>query len=342
MEHIYTILPKYFNDQCNSDEITLVKQWKKQYPQEFKEQKSIWALTKDIDYVEFDAKASWVELQPQLGEGKNSGKTEIEVVGIAMWQKIAVAAVVILVCVLGISQFMEEPTIDNDALFVEGLNKEFSINTAVRGQEVVSKRAVKETTLRNGDKVWLNKNTKIEDIGAKDGGYAVKLHKGEAFFDVKSRNRKTQEPFVVHTKNAAVSIVGTQFSVVHKKEITIIRVVEGAVKVMASDINEISLQAGEQAFVIDGNIEKIKNFSPNYLAWKTGYFEFDNTPIDKVAILLQTFYDVKIKVLKGTKGQTTGKFPVMEVQQMLKSLTLASGLKLEVIKTGETYKISNK
>ncbi|BDS12926.1 FecR family protein [Aureispira anguillae] len=336
MEDIYTILPKYFNKQCTTEENALVKAWKKEHPAEFKEQQMIWSLSKDTDYIEFDAKASWAELQPQLTD--NASPQTTKVVGMAVWKKMAVAAAILLVCVLGIRQFIN-PSIDNDQLFVEGLNKEF--DSTVRGTEMTTQRAVKAMTLTNGDKVWLNKNTKIEDMGDQEGAYAVKIHKGEAFFDVKSRKKDKQEPFLVHTKNAAVSIIGTQFSVAHKKEKTIIRVVEGVVKVIASDINEISLKAGEQAFVIDGNIEKFDNFSPNYLAWKTGRFEFYKTPIDKVAILMQTFYDVKIEVAKGTQGQTTGNFNVMEVQPMLESLTLASGLKLEAIKPNLHYRISN-
>jgi len=40
MEHIYTVLPKYFNKQSTAEENTLIKRWKKENPVEFKEQEA--------------------------------------------------------------------------------------------------------------------------------------------------------------------------------------------------------------------------------------------------------------------------------------------------------------
>jgi len=110
---------------------------------------------------------------------------------------------------------------------------------------------------------------------------------------------------------------------------------------MASDVTKIKLTAGEQAIVSKGKIERIEAFSPNFLAWKTGAFEFKATSIHKIALLLQTYYDVEIEVEKGTIGTPSGTFPVMAVDDLLQSLSLASGLKLEVIEANKKYKISN-
>jgi len=110
---------------------------------------------------------------------------------------------------------------------------------------------------------------------------------------------------------------------------------------MASDNNKIKLQIGEQAIVSKGEIQHIKAFSLNFLAWKTGAFTFEATPIHKIALLLQTYYDVEIEVVEGAKGKTSGKFPVMNVQNLLESLSLASGLKLEVLEPNKKYRISN-
>ena len=76
MEHIYIVLPKYFNKQSSAEENELVKRWKKENPAEFKEQKAIWDLTKDIEYVEFDSKASWDELQPRLSKTSSQTKND--------------------------------------------------------------------------------------------------------------------------------------------------------------------------------------------------------------------------------------------------------------------------
>jgi hypothetical protein len=338
MEHIYTVLPKYFNKQSTAEENTLVKNWKKENPVEFKEQKAIWTLTENVEYIEFDSKASWNELQPRLSTSSSQTKGETKVIGIALWKKMAAAAVVIIVAVFGISQFNNSSTIGEGDLFADGLNMEFI--TSTRGVNLVAASEVLETSLKNGDKIWLNKGAEVEDMGSTDGEYAVRVKKGEAFFDINSKKDK-KTSFFVHTSNAAIAVIGTQFTVTNKKEQTIIRVVEGVVEVMASDLNKMKVAAGEQAIISKGNIERIKEFSPNFLAWKTGAFEFKATSIHKVALLLQTYYDVEIEVAAGTTGTPSGTFPVMDVDNLLKSLSLASGLKLEVIEANKKYKISN-
>lgn len=336
MEHIYAVLPKYFNKQSTAAENALVESWKKENPAAFKEHKAIWNLTKDVEYIEFDSKASWNELQPRLGKETTNKKQATKVIGIGLWQKIAVAAVVIIISIFGIRQF-SNPSIDEGDFFADGLNVEFLDNS--RGVELLAEANVVETSLKSGDKVWLNKGAVVEDMGTENGEYAVKVRKGEAFFDISSTKDKS-ERFLVHTENAAVAVVGTQFTVTNKKEQTIIRVVEGVVEVMASDINKIEVNAGEQAIISKGNIKRLKEFSPNFLAWKTGTFDFQATSIHKIALLLQTFYDVEIEVAEGTTGTPSGKFPVMDVQNVLESLTLASGLKLEVIEANKKYRIS--
>ncbi|CAA6829654.1 MAG: Unknown protein [uncultured Aureispira sp.] len=338
MEQIYTVLPKYFNKQSTAEENALIKRWKKENPTAFKEQKAIWDLTEGVEYIEFDSKASWSALQPKLSNAAVSAKSETKVIGMALWKKMTVAAVVIVVAVFGMNQFKHSSLTNEGTFFAEGLNTEFT--TGAKGVELLAASDVLETALENGDKIWLNKGAVVEDMGARNGEYAVRVKKGEAFFDVNSRKDKAA-PFFVHTSNAVVAVVGTQFTVTNKKEQTIIRVVEGVVEVMASDVNKIKLAAGEQAIISKGNIEKLKAFSPNFLAWKTGAFEFKATSIHKIALLLQTYYDVEIEVVEGTTGTPSGTFPVMEVDNLLNSLSLASGLKLEVIEANKKYRISN-
>ena len=333
MEKIYTILPKYFNNQCTADEIKAVKDWKKQNPAEFKEHEAIWKLTEKQQYVEFDSKTAWAELQPQL----KGGKQETKVIALGKWMKFAAAAVVLLVGTWAVMQFAIPG--QNESGFADnGANLDY-LNTTTRGRQLATQRSVQKSKLKNGDKIWLNKNTKVEDVGSEDGRYEVKVHQGEAFFDVNSRENP-EEPFLVHTKNAAVSVIGTEFSVASRKEKTIIRVVEGVVKVISSDIQQVSLKAGEQAYVVDGNIEKMDSFSPNFLAWKTGKFEFAQTPIENVAILLETFYDVKIEVAEGLTGHTNGKFDNLKIGEILDAITLSSGLNLEEVEAGKHYRIS--
>jgi len=162
MEHIYMMLPKYFNKQSTVEENALIEDWKKENPELFKEHKAIWTLTKDVEYIDFDSKASWNELQPRLS--KNTSSTKTKVVGSTLWQKIAVAAVVIIVVLLGINQFSNSNTAMERSLFADGLNTEFT--TEKKGRELLATSNVVETVLKNGDKIWLNKGAVAEDMGS--------------------------------------------------------------------------------------------------------------------------------------------------------------------------------
>lgn len=331
MEKIYTILPKYFNNQCTGEEVKMVKQWKKENPAEFKEHQTIWSLTAKHDYVEFDAKAGWAELQPQL---KNEQQTT-KVVALNQWFKFAAAAVVVVVSAWGIINYMSNP--NSMERFAEEINRDNF--DSIRGAEMSSEFNVEQLRLESGDRVWLNKGSKVEDLGKKDGKHAVKLHKGEAFFDVQSKNG--DESFIVHTKNAAVSVIGTEFSVVHKKEKTIIRVVEGTVEVdVPGTDKKMELKEGEQASVVNGKIEKKDSFSPNFLAWKTGKFLFNDMDLDKTVFILKTFYNVEIELESGVTGSVNGKFNNDSIDDILHLITRAAGLELNVIEKDKAYKIT--
>lgn len=334
MEHIYNLLAKYFNNQCNSEELQTIENWKKENPAEFEAHQLIWSQSAQNEYVEFDTEAAWKELQPQL---KDSNSTKI--VSLSSWYKFAAAAVIVLVCTWAVMQWSGSNTDSN--LFADGVNKEFSTNSQ-KGKEI-STQQILATTLASNDKIWLNKNSKVEDLGDKDGRYGVKLLEGEAFFEVNSRKANPNQAFLVHTQNAVVTVVGTAFSVITESDKTIIRVVEGIVKVAASDVQSMDLTIGQEAYIMNGGIQKMEKFNPNLLAWKTGKFEFKESSIDKVVQALQSFYDVKIEVAPNLTSSTNGSFDNTNtnIDNILNSITLSSGLKLETVESGKHYKITN-
>lgn len=332
MEHIYILLPKYFNNQCTSEESQMIENWKKENPAEFEAHETIWSQSENHEYIDFDADTAWKELQPKLKDDASTTK----IVSMSPWYKMAAAAVVLLVCTWAVMQWSGSTT--DDSLFAEGLNKEFS-TTATKGKEISTQTGTLATALASNDKIWLNKNSKVEDLGDKNGRYGVKLVAGEAFFEVNSRKANPNQAFLVHTSNAVVTVVGTAFSVITENEKTIIRVVEGVVKVAASDIQSITLTEGQEAYIIDGGIQKMEKFNQNLLAWKTGKFEFKETALDKVALLLQSFYDVKIEVAPNLTSTTNGNFDNENIDVILNAIALSSSLKLETVEAGKHYRI---
>lgn len=331
MEKIYTILAKYFNNQCDSNEQEIVQQWKEQNKAEFDEHKAIWDLTAGVEYVDFDANEGWNELQPKLQEG---GKVR----SLGIWVRMAAAVVIVISgwFLLNDSSFFGY----EDPVFVGGINIDYE--NSVRGVELASQQTIQEKVLKGGDKVWLNKNSHLEDLGEQSGTYTVKLHKGEAFFDVNSRKGKGGG-FAINTTNAKVLVMGTGFSVTSKKNKTIIRVEEGVVKVKAADNNEVELNAGEQAIVSKGKIKKTTSFSPNYLGWKNGELTFNGETLKESIHFLEEYYDVSIEFEQGANSTMGGRYPIKgkTVDQVLFHMSKTQqDFNFVTVKKGKSYRIT--
>ena len=334
MENIYKLLPKYFNNQCTPEEIQVVKLWEKDCNSEFRELKSIWELTKEHQYINFDSEASWEELKARLKKEKQNTL----VFELLKWGKLLAAAVVILITVWGGLQLFDNQS--SDVILTSEESEGYS--STFRGLNLVSKNAVEKTNLTNGAFIWLKQNSKIEDLGYINSRYEVKLHQGEVFFEIKSSTKNNYEPFVVYTENASVSVTEAQFSVSTTPSQTIITVVEGNAKIITGKINQLSLSIGEKAIVYNGKIKKIENPSINEVAWRTGKFEFVNTPLADLILLLESFYKVKIDLISDFKVSYTGNFDNNPIDEVISTITKATNLRFEEVDADNYYIISSK
>jgi transmembrane sensor len=334
MEYIYKLLPKYFNNQCTPEEIQAIKIWEKDFNSEFQELKSIWELTEEHQYINFNAESSWEELKPRLKKEKQN----TPVLPLVKWGKFLAAAVVIIITVWGGLQLFDNQSSD---LIVTSEDGE-GYSSTFRGINLVSNNAVEKTNLKNGNFVWLKQNSKVEDLGYIDNRYEVKLHQGEVFFEIKSNIKNIYKPFVVYTENATISVTEAQFSVSTTSTQTIITIVEGNAKVITDKINQKSLSNGEKAVVNNGKIKKTKNPSINDIAWKTGKFEFVNTPLADLILILEPFYKVKIDLISDFKVSFSGNFDNDPINEVISTIAKATNLKFEEVDANNYYIISSK
>lgn len=126
----------------------------------------------------------------------------------------------------------------------------------------------------------------------------VELH-GEGFFDVA---HDPEKPFVVNLGAISVKVLGTSFNVAqsadHKS--MIVSVISGKVLVYSTLLQprqQVILSQGDRA-VFDQKTqtlfsEPISDY--NFMAWKTGILQFDNTPLPEVFEALENTYQVNIK-----------------------------------------------
>jgi ferric-dicitrate binding protein FerR (iron transport regulator) len=124
---------------------------------------------------------------------------------------------------------------------------------------------------------------------------------GEAYFDIASGAARA---IVVHTPNAVVRVLGTQFSVRHYAgdvESRIV-VVTGKVGVQswtgASQRRQpVVVGAQSVARITDSTVSVSRGIAPaEYLAWTRDRLIFDQTPLHDVVTELNRVYDVDIRV----------------------------------------------
>ena len=151
-----------------------------------------------------------------------------------------------------------------------------------------------QVKLPDGSKVWLNAASSLRFPTVFRGNKREVELKGEAYFEVAHDSSKV---FQVNARNQVVQVLGTHFNInAYQDEPTVnTTLLEGSVRV--SDLrNHISqlLKPGEQSKLSE-QIEVINMKNSNEaVAWKDGYFQFDEADIKTVMRQIERWYDVSI------------------------------------------------
>ena len=155
-------------------------------------------------------------------------------------------------------------------------------------------------TLPDGSIISLNKNSKISYPKSFDGNTREVIMEGEAFFAITPNKEK---PFIIHTENTLIQVVGTKFNVksyVNNPEIEVL-VESGRViflVVNAADTSSVSLEAGDKGMYnkTTKKLIKIKATDANELYWNNKTLVFDKTYLKDVLQTLEKNYAVSIDV----------------------------------------------
>lgn len=151
--------------------------------------------------------------------------------------------------------------------------------------------------LPDGTKVWLNAASSIRYPTAfKTNERAVQIS-GEVYFEVAKNSRM---PFrVIVNDRSYVEVLGTNFNVnAYDNESSVnTTLLEGAVKV-----NGTLVRPGQQAKVMNagGSVSLIENADiDKVMAWKNGYFSFDNMSLEEAMRQLARWYDIEVVYQQG-------------------------------------------
>jgi len=188
--------------------------------------------------------------------------------------------------------------------------------------------------LADGSKVWLNSASSLRFPTAFTGDKREVELDGEGYFEVAKNAAK---PFHVKTSTQDIEVLGTHFNVnAYKDEETIkTTLLEGKVKVV-NDGKTAFLQPGEQA-VLKGNSPFTIDHSPDLdqvMAWKNGWFEFDNTDLKTIMRQISRWYDIDVRFEMQPNNETFG-------CRISRNLNLSNILKM--LETyGVHYRLENK
>lgn len=151
--------------------------------------------------------------------------------------------------------------------------------------------------LADGSKVWLNAGSVITyPIAFVENERSVSIT-GEAYFEVA---HDASKPFMVYKDEVSVKVLGTRFNVnafEDDGEDIEITLLEGAVKVKNGNVSS-QLKPGEQARV-GRQLKIMQQVNVDaVMAWKNGYFHFEDASLENVMERISRWYDVNV-VYKG-------------------------------------------
>lgn len=270
MEDLYEILERHFQQQTSSEEEEKVLMFKKENYSEYFMLQQLWYSQAKIEVSDYDSRKVW----PKVLKDAQDGKSNLTFIYSRFRQVAAVALIVIA-----------------GSLFAYLMMQHRQKTQALMVMETLTYQT-DSILLSDGTTVWLNRNSKLHYPKKFVGrSRQVKLE-GEAFFVVA---KNAEQPFVIETNHSEVTVLGTSFNVDTDTASTTVQVSTGKVKVKSTFSNsETELLPNEMARATTKELEKTQINNPNYLAWKTGIFIFDNTPLNIVVEELNRYYEKPI------------------------------------------------
>ncbi|MBC7830186.1 MAG: FecR domain-containing protein [Chitinophagaceae bacterium] len=162
---------------------------------------------------------------------------------------------------------------------------------------------------------------------------------GEAFFSV--RHTKTNQKFIVHTNEADIEVLGTEFNVMERDEKIKVSLNSGSVKISVYDnANPVFLIPGD---ILELNAKKIQKGAgkvEDISVWKENKLVFDDTPLSEILKQLRYIYGWEFATVPNDvlNEKLTGEVETKDEKVLLK--TLERALRIEITKQGNTIHIS--
>ena len=185
--------------------------------------------------------------------------------------------------------------------------------------------SVINVVLSDGSKVWLNAGSSLTYLVSFIENDRKVSVKGEAYFEVSGSlsTEGKKRRFIVESGNMQVEVLGTHFNVNTfgddggNSKVTLL---EGSVKINNGNEKAL-LRPGQQAWV-KKKVKILDDVDLNMvMAWKNGYFQFDNASLQNVLKQVSRWYGIEV-VYEGHNQQR------QFIGEIQKDLSLSEMLKI--------------
>ena len=152
-----------------------------------------------------------------------------------------------------------------------------------------------QVILPDGSKVWLNSGSSLSyPASFTRQSFRVVQLSGEGYFEVA---KDKLHPFIVKTAGQQVEVLGTHFNISSYADEQQVKttLAEGRVKV-SDQVGKIKILApGQQSVLTHGILTTGEANIEEALAWKNGYFRFNDENIQSIMRKLSRWYDIDVQ-----------------------------------------------
>ena len=147
--------------------------------------------------------------------------------------------------------------------------------------------------LEDVSRVWLNSESEFRYPSVFDQGKREVYLKGEGYFEVV---HDKERPFIVRTEKVSTRVLGTEFNVQsYTGKAVNVTLVKGSVAVRSNNdqanTSEVVLNPGENASWEGGRFRVETVDALKYVAWKDGFFVYQDKKLDDILNELARWYD---------------------------------------------------
>ena len=200
----------------------------------------------------------------------------------------------------------------------------------------------REYELPDGSLVTLNAHSKVtyREQDQSEPMREVWLE-GEAFFQVVHQEGKQPVPFVVHTPDLMVQVLGTEFNVNTRRGRTQVVLDAGSVALQLPSEKTAMMQPGElvEYAAQEATVHQETVKTEDYTAWREQRLTFDDTPLSEVALVLEENYGVTVifhtPALRDKR--VTGEISADNIDTILKALSTLFAISVQ--RSGDTVHI---